>query len=54
MKTAPAALIGALITGSIFVSMMAMVNMAEDSPPTTLGALADEVDEFVGVHERGA
>lgn len=54
MRTALAALIGALITGCVFVSVMAMVNMVEDSPPTTLGALADEVDEFVGVHERGA
>ena len=37
MKTALVALIGVLITGCVFVSMMAMVNVVEDPPPTTFG-----------------
>lgn len=38
MRTALVALIGVLITGCVFVSMMAMTNMVEDPPPTTFGA----------------
>lgn len=37
MRTALVALIGVLITGSVFVSMMAMANIVEDPPPTTFG-----------------
>lgn len=38
MRTALVALIGTLITGCVFVSMMAMANIVEDPPPTTFGA----------------
>lgn len=37
MRAALVALIGVLITGCVFVSMMAMANMVEDPPPTTFG-----------------
>lgn len=39
MRMALAVLIGVLITGCIFVSMMAMADVVEDPPPTTVNGV---------------